>query len=354
MEKIKPEKMRVGIIMGGMSSEREVSLESGRNIFSKMDRKTYDPLPIFMDSRGLLWEIPIKLLMRNSTGDIEADLAEDAKQIFYEELKSMVDFVYIGLHGKYGEDGCLQGLLELQGIPYTGSGVLASALGVDKYASRKVLAMSGMDVPRTRAVSVKEWDRDEERVLGEIERDIGFPCVVKPTREGCSTTVKKVVSSGGIESALLASFEWDNIVLVEEFITGMEVTCGVIGTDAPVALIPSETIPTKGILSLQDKFLYGQGENKTPARLPEDVLKAIQDVAVRTFLVLGLKAYARIDMFVPGDGRVVVLEPNSLPGMTPSTVLFHQAAALGITQTELISRIIQLSLDAHAGKRGPL
>ena len=346
--------MRVGIIMGGMSSEREVSLESGRNIFSKMDRKTYDPLPIFMDSRGLLWEIPIKLLMRNSTGDIEADLAEDAKQIFYEELKSMVDFVYIGLHGKYGEDGCLQGLLELQGIPYTGSGVLASALGVDKYASRKVLAMSGMDVPRTRAVSVKEWDRDEERVLGEIERDIGFPCVVKPTREGCSTTVKKVVSSGGIESALLASFEWDNIVLVEEFITGMEVTCGVIGTDAPVALIPSETIPTKGILSLQDKFLYGQGENKTPARLPEDVLKAIQDVAVRTFLVLGLKAYARIDMFVPGDGRVVVLEPNSLPGMTPSTVLFHQAAALGITQTELISRIIQLSLDAHAGKRGPL
>jgi len=340
--------------MGGMSSEKEVSLESGRNIFSKIDRRKYDPLPIFMDSRGLLWEIPIKLLMRNSTGDIEADLTEDAKRIFYEELKSTVDFVYIGLHGKYGEDGCLQGLLELLGIPYTGSGVLGSALGIDKYASRKVLAMSGMDVPRTRAVSVKEWDSDKERVLGEIQRDIGFPCVVKPTREGCSTTVKKVVSPEGIADALLAAFGWDSVVLVEEFITGTEVTCGVIGNDAPVALVPSETIPTKGILSLEDKFLYGQGENKTPARLPEDVLKRIQDVAVRTFLALGLKAYARIDMFVPGDGRVVVLEPNTLPGMTPSTVLFHQAAALGITQTELISRITQLSLDAHAGKKGPL
>jgi len=118
--------------------------------------------------------------------------------------------------------------------------------------------------------------------------------------------------------------------------------------------VPSETIPTKGVLSLEDKFLYGQGENKTPARLPEDVLKKIQDVAVRAFLALGLKTYARIDMFVPGDGRIVVLETNSLPGMTPSTVLFHQAAASGITQSELISRIIQLSLEAHSGKRGPL
>ncbi|MEA1971046.1 MAG: D-alanine--D-alanine ligase, partial [Thermodesulfobacteriota bacterium] len=122
----------------------------------------------------------------------------------------------------------------------------------------------------------------------------------------------------------------------------------------PVALVPAETIPTKGILSLEDKFLYGQGENKTPARLPEDALKRIQDVAVRAFLALGLKAYARIDMFVPGDGRIVVLEPNSLPGMTPSTVLFHQAAASGITQAELISSIIQLSFDAHSEKKGPL
>jgi len=354
VEEIKSGKMRVGIIMGGMSSEKEVSLESGRNIFSKMDRKTYDPLPIFMDSRGLLWNIPIKLLMRNSTGDVEADLAEDAKQIFYEELKSTVDFVYIGLHGKYGEDGCLQGLLELQGIPYTGSGVLASALGIDKHTSRNVLAMSGLDVPRTKAVSVREWEEDENRILIEIERDIGFPCVVKPTREGCSTTVKKVVSASGIADALMAAFEWDTVALIEEFLTGTEVTCGVIGNDAPVAFIPSETIPTQGILSLEDKFLYGQGENKTPARLPEDVLDTIRNVAVRTFLTLGLKVYARIDMFVPGDGRVVVLEPNSLPGMTPSTVLFHQAAAAGITQTELISRIIHLSLEAHANKRGPL
>ena len=166
VEQTKTGKMRVGVIMGGISSEKEVSLESGRNIFSKIDRKEYEPLPIFMDSRGLLWEIPIKLLMRNSTGDVEADLETEARRLFYEDLKGAVDFVYIGLHGKYGEDGCLQGVLELLKVPYAGSGVLGSALGADKYVSRKILAMSGLDVPRTEAVSLKEWGKNRDDIIG--------------------------------------------------------------------------------------------------------------------------------------------------------------------------------------------
>jgi len=347
-------KIRVGIIMGGISSEKEISLESGRNIFGKIDRKRYLPLALFMDSSGLLWEIPVKMLMRNSTGDIECDLKDEAKKVPYEELKTLVDIIYPGLHGKYGEDGCIQGLLELLHVPYVGSGVLASALGMDKYASRKVLAMSGIDVPRTIAVDIRRWESGRETVFEEIEREIGLPCVVKPAREGCSTAVRKVASLEDVSGAVAEALDWDNVVLVEEFIEGMEVTCGIIGNNMPVALVPSETIPTRGILSLEDKFLYGQGENKTPARLPEDLLNRIKEAAVRAFVALGLKVYARIDMFVQDDGRVVVLEPNSLPGMTPSTVLFHQAAASGITQSELISRIIQLSLEAHSSKRGPL
>ncbi len=347
-------KSRVGIILGGISSEKEISLESGRNIFSKIDRKRYLPLALFMDSTGLLWEIPLKMLMRNSTGDIECDLKEEAKRIPYEELKTLVDIVYPALHGKYGEDGCIQGLLELLNVPYVGSGVLSSALGMDKYASRKVFAMSGIDVPRTVAVSVRRWEHSREETLNEIEKEIGLPCVVKPAREGCSTAVRKALSLKNVGSAVTDALEWDTMALVEEFIEGMEVTCGIIGENVPVALVPSETIPTRGILSLEDKFLYGQGENKTPARLPEGVLVRVQEVAVKAFLALGLKTYARIDMFVLDDGRIVVLEPNTLPGMTPSTVLFHQAAASGITQPELISRIIQLSFDAHSKKKGPL
>lgn len=355
MEERSTQKLRVGIIMGGVSSEKEVSLESGRNIFNKIGRTKYDPIPIFMDSKGALWEIPIKLLMRNCTKDIEEDLSEEAKHIPYEALRSRVDFITIGLHGKYGEDGCLQGLLEFLKIPYTGSGVLGSALGMDKFTCRKILAVSGIDVPRTLPVFRRQWiPENRKEIIDTIEKEIGFPCVVKPTREGCSTAVKKVVSPDGIPDAIEDALRWDNTALVEEFIDGIEVTCGIIENDLPLALTPSETIPTDDVLSLEDKFLYGQGENKTPARVPDDILKKIQDVAVQTFNALDLKGYARIDMFVRKDGRVAVLEPNTLPGMTPSTVLFHQAAASGITQTELIDRIVDSALKAHAKKRGPL
>jgi D-alanine-D-alanine ligase len=348
-------KLKVGVIMGGVSSEKEVSLESGRNIFSKLDRGKYEPIPIFMDSEAAFWEIPLKLLMRNSTRDIEEDLAAEATRIPYETLKSRVDLVCLGLHGKYGEDGCIQGLFELLRIPYTGSGVLASALGMDKWTSRKILSLSGIDVPRTLPVFKRTWTSGARAVIMEdITVRIGFPCVVKPTREGCSTAVTKVVSPDDITAALEDAFIWDDTALVEEFLTGMEVTCGVIGNDQPQTLATSETIPTAAILSLEDKFLYGQGENKTPARLPGETLRKIQDVAVMTFQSLDLKCYARIDMFVTPEGRVVVLEPNTLPGMTPSTVLFHQAAAAGITQSGLIDRVIQYALEAHAQKKGPL
>jgi len=347
-------RLRVGIIMGGLSSEKEVSLESGRNIFSKIDRRRYDPVPIFLDSRAALWEIPLKLLMRNSTSDIEEDLREEAAPIPYESLKERVDIAFLGLHGKYGEDGCMQGLLELIGIPYTGSGVLASALGMDKYVCRRVLAIGGIDVPRTIPVPRRQWELGQAGLLEKIAREIGFPCVVKPCREGCSTAVKKVAAAEGLTAAVENAFLWDNVALVEEFLSGMEVTCGVLGVDEPEALIPSETIPTDAVLSLEDKFLYGQGENKTPARLPAEQIEKIRETAVATFRALNLKGYARIDMFVRNDGRVAVLEPNTLPGVTPSTVLFHQAAACGLTPADLIDRIIRSALSVHAGKRGPL
>lgn len=353
-DKVPASGCRVGIIMGGLSSEKEVSLESGRNLFNKIDRRKYTPIPIFMDSRSLLWEIPLKLLMRNSTRDIEEDLAAEAIPIPYESLKGRVDVVCNGLHGKYGEDGCVQGLLELLKIPYTGSGVLASAIGMDKYVSRRILAANGIDVPRTMPLRSRQWQDNSAGLTNDIARDIGFPCVVKPCREGCSTAVKKVVAIDGIAEAAENAFLWDSMVLVEEFISGTEVTCGILGVENPEALMPSETIATAGILSLEDKFLYGQGENKTPPRLPDEQIEKIRETAVASFRALDLKGYARIDMFVRNDGRITVLEPNTLPGMTPSTVLFHQAAAIGMTPAELIDRIIKYAMDVHKDKKGPL
>jgi D-alanine-D-alanine ligase len=347
------QKLRVGVVMGGMSSEREISLESGRNIYFNLNPVKYETIPIFLDSTGALWEIPLQLLVQNTTIDIIDRLEEEGIRIPYEELPSRVDFVYIGLHGKYGEDGCLQGLLELLGVPYTGSGVMASAIGMDKHIQRKLLAAAGIKVPKYLAVSQGEWQEQSQEILGRVEDSLGYPCVVKPTREGCSTGISVVREPGAMGAALENAFTWDTTALVEEALVGMEITCGVIGNRELTALPPTETIRKGDFLTVEEKFLPGEGENITPARLPEEKILEVQEVMARAYKVLGLKVYARMDGFVI-DGEVVVTESNTLPGMTPSTCIFHQSGEAGMSPMEFLDRIIELSLEAHAHKKGPL
>ncbi len=346
-------KLRVGVILGGMSSEREISLESGRNIFFNLNPEKHEGIPIFLDAQGGFWQIPLQLLVQNTTVDIAERLESEATRIAYEDLKTVADFMYIGLHGKYGEDGCLQGLLELLGIPYTGSGLMASAIGMDKHMQRKLLSAAGFKVPKYVAVSEREWGEDPEEILGRIEDYLGYPCVVKPTREGCSTGLSVAQEPDAMGAALENAFRWDSTALVEEALVGMEITCGVIGNRELMALPPTETIRKGDFLTVEEKFLPGEGENITPARLPQEAIQKVQDVMVQAYRVLGLKAYARMDGFVI-DGEVIVTEPNTLPGMTPSTCIFHEAAEAGLIPMEFLDKIIELSLEAHARKKGPL
>ena len=346
-------KLRVGVIMGGMSSEREISLESGRNIYFSLNPQKHLGIAIFLDEEGRFWEIPLQLLVQNTTVDITARLEGEARRIAYEELESVADFLYIGLHGKYGEDGCLQGLLELLNIPYTGSGVMASAIGMDKHMQRKLLAAAGIQVPRYLAIAEKEWREKEQEILERVEDTLGYPCVVKPTREGCSTGLTVVREQGQMGLAMENALQWDTMALVEELLVGMEITCGVLGNREPIALPPTETLRHGDFLTVEEKFLPGEGENITPARLPEEMIRKVQEVMVQAYKTLGLKVYARMDGFVV-DGEVIVTEPNTLPGMTPSTCIFHQAAEAGMSPMEFVDRVIELSLEAHAHKKGPL
>lgn len=346
-------RLRVGVILGGRSSEREISLESGRNIYYNLDPSKYEGLPIFMDSRGRLWEITLPLLVQNTTADIEARLGRDAQRIPYEDLKNRVDFVYIGLHGKWGEDGCLQGLLELLDLPYTGAGVLGSALGMHKAVQRRLLRQAGIDVPKHLVVGRREWESQPAGVRARVEAELGYPCVVKPTREGCSVGLCVVRAPERLGPAIEGALEWDNEVLVEELLKGMEVTVAVIGNAEPTAFLPTETPPKGDFLTIEEKFLPGEGENITPARLPGEMIRRIQETVVKAYKVLHLKAYTRFDGFVVGE-RFVITEPNTLPGATPSSTIFQGPAEAGITPPELIDRVIQLSLEAHRNKKGPL
>ncbi len=347
--------IRVGIIMGGMSSEREVSLNSGRNVYDNLDRERYEAVPIFMDGEGALWIIPWQLVSQNTTTDI-ADHLGEARRISYEALKEEIDFAFISLHGKYGDDGCIQGLLELLNIPYTGPGVLASALGMDKEAQQKILKAAGLDVPRSMAVREGLWLSEREALSRRIFDEFQLPFVVKPIREGSSMGVTIVREPGLLEDAMKAAFRWDRSVLVEEYLDGTEFSCIVLEREeGPYVLGVTEIHPQSDFYSYDDKYMPGRCSKFTPPRnIPADVVDIIRDGVIDAFRTLGFRSYGRIDGFVLADGRVLITDPNSSSGMAPSSFFFEQAAESGMLPSMILSELIDISIGIHGGKKGPL
>jgi D-alanine-D-alanine ligase len=349
-------KLRVGVILGGMSSEREVSLNSGRNVFDNLDREAYDPRAIFMDGEGRFWVIPWQLISQNTTKDITERLDTEARRISYEDLKEEIDFAFISLHGKFGEDGCLQGLLELLGLPYTGPGVLASALGMDKHVQQRILQAAGIGVPESALVREEAWRTDPEGVTKALLNRFSPPLFTKPPREGSSIGVTLVRDeeslAGGIEKALL----WDRAVLVEEFLEGTEFSSIILEEDGePRALELTEITPQSEYFTYDDKYMPGRCRKFTPPKnIAPPIADKIKQEAVRAFKALGFRSYGRIDGFYLNDGRILITDPNSASGMAPSSFFFEQAACAGMLPAMIISRLIENALAIHSGKSGPL
>lgn len=347
-------RLRVGVFLGGMSSEREASLASGRQVANHLDRQKYAVIAIFVDEKGRFWELPPKLLVQNTTVDIFSRLEKEARRIPYESLKDEIDFAFIALHGKYGDDGTIQGLLELLGIPYTGSGVLASALCMDKPTAYLLLKAEGMEVAREIVVQDHEWQKDPAAVKERIQREIGLPCVIKPTREGSSIGVSVVKSPEEIDAALEQAFQWDNSALAEEKIAGMEFSCIVLGNEELTPMPPTETVATHEYLTYDDKYMPGRSQKITPARVSPETLRKIQEEVMKAYRVLGFASYGRIDGFLVDGQRVLITDPNTSSGMAPSSFMFHQAAEIGLTPGQLFDRIIEPALEAHRSKKGAL
>jgi len=350
------ELLRVGIILGGMSSEKEVSLNSGRNVYDNLDAEKYEGVPIFMDSEGRLWIIPWQLVSQNTTTDISEHLERDARRISYEQLKDEIDFAFISLHGKYGDDGCIQGLLEILGIPYTGPGVLASALGMDKSVQQKILRAAGINVPESIVIEEGEWLTDKDRVKKKISETFDIPFVVKPTREGSSMGVTIVRNAEMLETGMTGAFKLDRYVLVEEYLKGIEFSCIVLERESgPSVLGVTEIHPQSEFYSYDDKYMPGRCSKFTPPRnIPADVVDRIKTDVIKAFETLGFRSYGRIDGFVLEDGRVLITDPNSSSGMAPSSFFFEQAAEAGMFPSMVISGLIEASVRVHEEKRGPL
>src|SRR5579863_9974608 len=323
-------KIRVAILLGGASNEKETSLDSGRNVFYKLSPHKYDPIAVFVSSNLELYILTQSQLVRNSTKEI-IELLQPSQKIQWNDLPNIADFVFIGLHGGEGEDGSVQGTLEILGMPYNGSSVLASALCMNKYKANELLAAHGFDVPRNVLMTKHQWNTSKDESLSHIRRKlcggeyVSERLIVKPHDDGCSVMVQKVTTDGELITAIETVLQEKNAVLIEEYITGMELTVGVMGNEHPRALPPSQAISLSGILSIEEKFLPGAGENQTPAPLSQEALKFVQRTIERAFSTLQCKGYSRIDCFYQTakqsptkKERVIILENNTLPGLTPA------------------------------------
>ncbi|MGH3011282.1 MAG: D-alanine--D-alanine ligase family protein [Gaiellaceae bacterium] len=302
--------MRVAVLMGGRSSEHEISLDSARSVIEGLDSERYEVVPI---------EIPR-----------EGPWLLDAKEA------ARLDVVFPVLHGPFGEDGAVQGLLELAGVAYVGAGVAGSALAMDKDLFKSVMRDKG--IPVARSVTLRAGEATES--------PIGLPCVVKPARLGSSVGISMVRSAADFPAALELAFAHDEKILVEELLDGVEVECSVLGNADPVASVPGEIVPlASDWYDYEAKYAEGGMELVIPPRVPAESAARVQELAVAAFVAADCEGMARVDFFVRPDGEVVVNELNTIPGFTATSVYAKLFEASGIPYPELLDRLVALALE---------
>jgi D-alanine-D-alanine ligase len=323
------ERLRVAVLAGGRSSEHEISLASARSVLESLDPERYDVVTVAIGRDGR-WEL--------GSGDGSVAETLPVPAVNAPATLGSVDVVLPILHGPFGEDGTVQGLLELAGVAYVGAGVAASALCMDKDLFKKVLRDSGIAVARH--VAVREGDP--------VENPFGFPCFVKPARLGSSVGISKAHDEGELEQAVALAFRHDEKILIEEFLDGIEVEVGVLGNREPLASLPGEIVPLgHEWYDFASKYEEGGMDLIIPPHLPEEVIERIQRVAVESFRVTECEGMARVDCFVVDGDRVVVNELNTIPGFTATSVYAKLFEASGIPYDELLRRLIELALERH-------
>jgi D-alanine-D-alanine ligase len=338
------DKLNVVVLMGGPSAEHDVSLNTGKVIINALNRSKYNILPVTISKEGK-WFLPA--LGELPPGESDKSLSLETGKAL-ENLKSSgkADVVFIAMHGTWGEDGTVQGFLELAGIPYTGSGILASALAMDKSRSCRFFSSYGLQVPAFMDISRREWAVFKDRIMREIADKLAFPCVIKPSACGSSVGISIVKNMESLELAIEEAFIHDRTVMAQEFVSGVEVTCAVLdeGEKDPVALPPTQIIP-KGseFFDYHAKYSPGASEEVTPPRLPSETIEKIQQIALKAHEALGCYGMSRTDMIVSERG-IFVLETNTIPGMTETSLFPQAAAAVGISFAELLDKMISSAL----------
>ena len=324
--------------MGGRSSEHDVSLTSARSVIDALDPALYEVRPVEISREGR-WELAPTPDLALGASRTEAPLPVPTNGRPPEPLGE-VDVVFPVLHGPFGEDGTVQGLLELAGVPYVGAGVTASAVSMDKDVFKAIMRDKG--IPVVESVTFRARQRSE------VKSPFGFPVVTKPARLGSSVGITIARTAEEFERGVDLAFEHDEKILVEEFVRGVEVECSVLGNEEPVASLPGEIVPlVSDWYDYSAKYDDGGMELVVPPRIEEEAIARVQELAVRSFVAADCEGMARVDFFVREDGEVVVNELNTIPGFTATSVYAKLFEASGVPYRELVGRLVQLALERH-------
>jgi D-alanine-D-alanine ligase len=377
-------RLRVGVLYGGRSGEHEVSLASAASVFANLDRTRYEPVPIRIEKDGR-WALADKPPATMVAGEVieqarleAARPVREGREVHFiarpsqETILSIdrsagrdsdvpsaivtglsLDVIFPMLHGPYGEDGTIQGLLELANIPYVGAGVLASAVGMDKGMMKVAFAARGLPVCPYRVVLRHEWQADAAAVSAALERALRYPMFVKPANLGSSVGISKARDRAELAAAMTLAGSFDRKIVIEAAVPdAREIECAVLGNDTPSASVPGEIVPSREFYDYESKYLDEGSRSIIPADLPAAVVERVQQLSIEAFKAIDGAGMARVDFLLSRtDGSLVVNEINTIPGFTTISMFAKLWAASGVSYPTLIDRLIALARERHNEKQ---
>lgn len=336
--------MNIAVFLGGLSTERDISIKSGIAIFKALKELNHNPILVdpALGKEGILVSLDeVDKLPKYEDLDKEQYTPQKYLETIIQPAFDTIDFAFIALHGKYGEDGTIQTLLEFKGIPYSGSNPKASAIGMDKNLSKILFSATGVPTPRWTIIHSSEAGNFE--LCEELRNEFGKRMVIKPNDQG-STVGTTIISDGNLDeihNGLLVAGKFSDVIIVEEYIEGKEITVGIVGNEALPVI---EIVPQSGFYDFEHKYTKGKTEYICPAELPDDVTEFVQELALLAFRVVGCKGFARVDFRLNEDFQPFVLEINTIPGFTDTSLVPKAAKAIGIEFPELCQRIIDIAI----------
>lgn len=353
-------KMRVGVIFGGRSGEHEVSLRSAESVINAIDKTKYEVVPIGISQEGR-WLIsgdasamlPQAIMASDNQEQVAiiGDPTRHGLTLLDAGVSEPLDLVVPVLHGTYGEDGTIQGLLEMAGVPYVGCGVLASATGMDKIVMKQLFEHTGLNVTAYEWLLRSWWEQNPGAVIERISTALGFPVFVKPANLGSSVGISKASDEEQLHEAIDDAARYDRRIIVERAVNGREIEVSILGNEHPMASLPGEIITGHEFYDYEDKYVDSASRTEVPANLPQETIEQIQRDAIRAFQAIDGSGLARVDFFIEREtNRIIINEINTMPGFTSISMYAKMWEASGIPYTELIDRLIALALERHRDK----